>query len=312
MAANVFTELVPEVDRLVASGEFVWVEIHDPDDTLVDRLAEVFSLHPLSVVDLRQFGQRSRLEHFGDHLGGVFYGAQPDTGAPHMLEVHFFASEHWLVTVHRDPIPTLHDLRDRVIERGMPDPSMLLYKLFETLTESFFPALDRIDDAIDDVEAAILEGADQGQVERIIRLRRVLVDLRRVISPQRDMFTTGGDLLAEIPGSTPNRDEYFRDVRDHLIRVSEVIDAQRDLLAGAMDLYLSTVSFRQGEINKQLTLIATIFLPLTFITGFFGQNFGFMVADLIRGPASFWVFGVGSLVVSGLGLFWWFRRQGWA
>lgn len=311
MAAHVFTELTPEVDALVAAGEFVWVEIHDPDDTQIDRLAESFSLHPLSVVDLREFGQRARLERFGDHLGGVFYGAEPDGGAPRMRELHFFVSEHWLVTVHREPIPQLHHLRDRILEHGMPDPSLLMYKIFETLTESFFPALERIDDEIDDLEGEIVEGAEQAQVEQIIRLRRVLVDLRRVISPQRDMLTAGGELLADIPGTRPFRDEYFRDVRDHLIRVSEMIDAQRDLLAGAMDLYLSTVSYRQGEINKQLTLIATIFLPLTFITGFFGQNFGYMVADLIRSPAVFWVFGVGSLVVSGLGLLVWFRRQGW-
>ncbi|UUY03265.1 magnesium transporter CorA family protein [Svornostia abyssi] len=311
MAAHVFTELTPEVDALVAAGEFVWVEIHDPDDTQIDRLAQSFSLHPLSVTDLREFGQRGRLERFGDHLGGVFYGAHPDGGTPQMREVHFFASAKWLVTVHREPIPQLHELRDRVIEVGMPEPSMLLYKLFDTLTESFFPAIERIDDEIDDLESAIVESADQAQVEQIVSLRRVLVEMRRVISPQRDMLTSGGELLADIPGTNPYRDEYFRDVRDHLIRVSEMIDAQRDLLAGAMDLYLSAVSYRQGEINKQLTLIATIFLPLTFITGFFGQNFGYMVADLIRSPAVFWVFGVGSLVVSGLGLLVWFRRQGW-
>ncbi|MGK2938975.1 MAG: magnesium transporter CorA family protein [Solirubrobacteraceae bacterium] len=311
MAVNVFTELTPEVDALVAAGAFVWVEIHDPDDTQIERLAETFSLHPLSVVDLRQFGQRARLERFGDHLGGVFYGAEPDGGAPRMRELHFFVSAQWLVTVHREPIPQLHDLRDRVVAQGMPDPSLLMYKLFETLTESFFPALERIDDEIDDLESQIVESAAQQQVEQIIQLRRVLVELRRVVSPQRDMLTSGGELLAEIPGTRPHRDEYFRDVRDHLIRVSEMIDAQRDLLAGAMDLYLSTVSYRQGEINKQLTLIATIFLPLTFITGFFGQNFGYMVADLIRSPAVFWIVGVGSLVVSGVGLLIWFRRQGW-
>lgn len=309
MATHVFTELTPEVDALIEAGEFVWVEIHDPDDTQIDRLAQCFSLHPLSVTDLRQFGQRSRLERFGDHLGGVFYGAEPDGGTPQMRELHFFVSAKWLVTVHREPMPQLHALRDRVV--GPPDPSLLLYKIFEALTESFFPALERIDDEVDDLESEIVASAEQAQVARIISLRRVLVELRRVISPQRDMLTSGGDLLADIPGTPPYRDEYFRDVRDHLIRVSEMIDAQRDLLAGAMDLYLSTVSYRQGEINKQLTLIATIFLPLTFITGFFGQNFGYLVADLIRSPAVFWVFGVGSLVVSGFGLLVWFRRQGW-
>lgn len=311
MAVNVCTELGPEVDALVAAGEFVWVEIHDPDDTQIDRLAQTFSLHPLSIVDLRQFGQRGRLERFGDHLGGVFYGAQPNGGVRPMCEVHFFVCERWLVTVHRDPVPQLHALRDRVRAHGMPDPSLLLYKLFEALTESFYPALERIDDEVDEIESDILVGPAQGHVERIIGLRRSLVEMRRVISPQRDMMTAGGELLAELPGAPHGRAEYFRDVRDHLIRVSEMIDALRDLLSGAMDLYLSTVNNRQGEINKQLTLIATIFLPLTFITGFFGQNFGYLVADVMRGPTSFWVLGVGSLILSGAALVVWFRRQGW-
>jgi magnesium transporter len=311
---HVFHELTPEVRRLVEAGEFVWVDVDDPDDTQVDALAACFDLHPLGVTDLREFGQRPRLERFGDHLGGVAYGAVPgpyDDGGPKLREVHIFVSATWLVTVHREPLDVLHELRDRVAQKDGLDPSLLLYHLFETLTQTFFPALELIDDEIDEVEGDIIRDPDQEQLTQVIRLRRVVIDLRRVISPQRDMFITGGDLLLEMLDAPPERVAYFRDVRDHLVRVSELLEALRDLLTGAMDLYLSTVSNRQSEINKQLTLIATIFLPLTFVTGFFGQNFGWMVADVIRTQTAFWVFGVGSLVVSGVLLLWFFRRRGW-
>lgn len=311
---HVFHELTPEVHALVEAGEFVWVDVDDPDDTQIDALASCFDLHPLSVSDLREFGQRSRLERFGDHLGGVFYGAVPGPygdGGPHLREVHIFVSQTWLVTVHREPLDVLHQLRDRIAEKDGLDPSLLLYHLFETLTDSFFPALALIDDEIDDVESEIVAGPVQDQLTQIIHLRRVLVGLRRVVSPQRDMLISGGELLLDVLHAPADRAAYFRDVRDHLVRVNEMLDALRDLLAGAMDLYLSAVNTRQGEINKQLTLIATIFLPLTFVTGFFGQNFGWMVSELIRSREAFWIFGVGSLVVSCAALLVFFRRRGW-
>lgn len=312
--ARVFHELTPEVRGLVAAGEFVWVDVDDPDDTQIDALADCFDLHPLSVTDLREFGQRSRLERFGDHLGGVFYGAVSGPygdGGPQLREVHVFVSATWLVTVHREPLDALHELRDRVAQKDGLDPSLLLYHLFETLTETFFPALALIDDEIDEVESDIIAGPDQEQLTQLIHLRRVVVRLRRVVSPQRDMLITGGELLLDVLHAPADRAAYFRDVRDHLVRVNEMLDALRDLLAGAMDLYLSTVNTRQGEINKQLTLIATIFLPLTFVTGFFGQNFGWMVTEVIRTQAAFWLFGVGSLVVSSVVLWVFFRRRGW-
>ena len=105
--------------------------------------------------------------------------------------------------------------------------------------------------------------------------------------------------------------DYFRDIYDHLIRISDLIDSYRDLLSGATDLYLSTVSNRQNDVMKQLTVIATIFLPLSFITGFFGQNFGFMVNDLIKDSWTFWVVGVGSMLATCVALLTFFRRKGW-
>ena len=111
--------------------------------------------------------------------------------------------------------------------------------------------------------------------------------MRKVVTPQRDLFARSIDQIAELPGLELDERDYFRDVYDHLIRISDLIDSYRDLLSGATDLYLSTVSNRQNDVMKQLTVIATIFLPLSFITGFFGQNFGYLVSDLIepRGPS---------------------------
>ena len=128
----------------------------------------------------------------------------------------------------------------------------------------------------------MIDDASEQDLQRIFSLKRDLVAMRRVITPMRDMFARDAERIAELPGLQTDDQLYFRDLYDGLIRVSELVDSYRDLLSGATDMYLSTVANRQGEINKQLTIIATIFLPLTFLTGFFGQNFAFLTGHVIN------------------------------
>ena len=171
--------------------------------------------------------------------------------------------------------------------------------------------LTRIDDAIDTLEEQLIEDTSSEQLQRIFSIRRDLVAMRRVITPMRDMFQRSGDRIASLPGLETDDKLYFRDLYDGLIRTSELVDSYRDLLSGATDMYLSQVANKQGEINKQLTIIATIFLPLSFLTGFFGMNFSFLTDRVINQAWSFWVLGVGLLVISVAGLAIWFKRKRW-
>jgi magnesium transporter len=212
------------------------------------------------------------------------------------------------VTIHRDPLPPLDHQREQLDGRVLHSEQFLLYRVLDSLTDSFFPILSDLDDEIDDLEAAVIAEPTEQQLERLFALKRQLVTMRKVITPQRDMFARSVDQIGELPG---HERDYFRDIYDHLIRISDLIDSYRDLLSGATDLYLSTVSNRQNDVMKQLTVIATIFLPLAFITGFFGQNFGFMVNHLINSTWTFWVIGVGSMVTTCLGLVVFFRRKRW-
>jgi magnesium transporter len=157
----------------------------------------------------------------------------------------------------------------------------------------------------------VLADPTNEQLERLFSLKRQLVAMRKVVTPQRDLFARSIDQIAELPGLELDERDYFRDIYDHLIRISDLIDSYRDLLSGATDLYLSTISNRQNDVMKQLTVIATIFLPLGFITGFFGQNFGFMVNHLLTREWTFWDVGVGSMVATVIGLLIFFRRKGW-
>jgi magnesium/cobalt transport protein CorA len=221
-------------------------------------------------------------------------------------------SERFLVTVHREDCPALTEIRRRYRkrERSIDQPSLLLHRVVDGLVDSFFPSLAELDDRIDELEDAIFLKADETQLQEIFQMKRLLVGMRKTVTPQRDAFATLMGGVAELPGLTEDDEHYFRDVYDHLIRISDLIDSYRDLLTGAMDVYLSTVSNRTNAVMKQLTIIATIFLPLTFITGFFGQNFDWMVSHVHSGPM-FLVLGVGSEIVALLALLAFFRRRGW-
>jgi magnesium transporter len=187
---------------------------------------------------------------------------------------------------------------------------MLLHGVLETLVDGFFPALAAFDDEIDELEDAILARPTDDQLGRLFEMKRSLIGVRKLITPARDTFAGIVAGVEQLPGMTPDAERYFRDLYDHLIRISDLVDSYRDLLSGVLDTHLSTVSNRLNAVMKQLTVIATVFLPLTYLTGFFGQNFSALV-DSISGWPAFLVFGIGveALAVVVLLVLFWVR--GW-
>jgi magnesium transporter len=296
----------------MARDEFFWLDLTPPDRAQLDQLHQIFGFHPLALEDTEHFGQRPKLDDYGDYVFMVFYGAwrhRQDNAEP-LREVHLFISGKYLVTVHSDPLPPLDQQREQLAGRCLHSEQFLLYRVLDSLVDSFFPLLSDMDDEIDELEVAVLDEPDEQQLQRLFALKRELVAMRKVVTPQRDLFVRSVDRIAELPGLRLDERDYFRDVYDHLIRISDLIDSYRDLLSGATDLYLSTISNRQNDVMKQLTVIATIFLPLAFITGVFGMNFGVLVRHITT-AWSFWVLGVGSMVLTVLGLLAFFRRKSW-
>lgn len=304
------------VDREAISGllsrdEYFWLDLDDPGDGEERFLAETFHFHALALEDLRKRGQRPKLEDYGDYMFLVYYGAcerAGEAGEIELQEVHAFISGGYVVTAHAGKIAALAEARQRLEAQPPRSEQFVVYRVIDALTDSFFPVLERLDEELERLEEEIFGAPSPAHLEQITRLRRQLVELRRVASPQRDLLARGTEDILEIPGLQADSREYFRDVYDHAIRISEQIDSYRDLLAGSRDAYLSTVSNRLNQITKQLTVVATIFLPLSFLVGFFGQNFGWLVRN-IRSETDFFVFGVGSAVLSLLLLLVWFRRS---
>jgi magnesium transporter len=297
------------IAALLADDEYFWLDLSDPGEEEIAALEEVFSFHPLALEDMLKRGQRPKLDDFGEYMFLVYYGARSgdDGGEIALEEVHAFLSGSYIVTAHLGGCAALVEARERLEAKTPRSEQFVIYRVLDGLTDTFFPVLDRLDERMERLDGEIFDRPDPAQLEEITTLRRELVALRRVVTPQRDLLARGVDDILELPGLEADSRNYFRDVYDHAIRISDQIDSYRDLLAGTRDAYLSVVSNRLNQITKQLTVVATIFLPLSFIVGFFGQNFRWLV-DNVGSEADFFVLGVGSLLLSVIALLIWFRR----
>ncbi|MEN9796659.1 MAG: magnesium/cobalt transporter CorA [Pseudomonadota bacterium] len=297
--------------ELAARPGLRWVDVVAPDEALLNELKPIFGLHRLAMEDCLHLDQRPKLEEFKGHLFLVLHGFEAKRGSAEleleMQELHLFLGSDWVMTVHDGQMGAVKALRARLLK----DPAEVLgrgadhlaYLLADAMVDADFPLVERINETIDRLEDQLFSGFKQGQQLQLFAVKRQLVTLRRILSPQRDVIA-----LLSRPGMPHVQERttfYFRDVHDHLIRLHEQIDAGRDILGNVLDAYLSMVALRTGDISKQLTVIATVFLPLTFLTGFFGMNFDvlskreylyFVVACAVALPISMVVF---------------FRRKGW-
>jgi magnesium transporter len=265
-----------EVGAWTAGRGLLWLDVPVTEPGDVAWLDSALHLHPLVLEDLEHRNQRPKADEYPNLLFIVLFGTLRDeSGELALSEVHVLLGDGWLVTVSDAEIPALSQLWgacEKRPETGGGGSAQLLYRICDTLVDSVFPILDDVDDDIDRIETAIVERADAGTVADIFRLKRELNILRRVLGPQRDLLQLlSGPRIARLDAEAQL---YLRDVYDHAVRMVEQIDSYRDIVTGALDVYLSSVSNRLGEQTRRLTIVATIFLPLTFLTGFFGMNFG--------------------------------------
>jgi magnesium transporter len=302
------------VHAALAGKDFFWLDLDDQatDGTVSDLLTNSFKFHHLAVQSAERFKQRPRIDTYDDFAYMVARGADPDH--TDQAEVHCFWTERYAVTVHRGKCPAVAHVREWLENHPLSSvaspPLVVVYLIVGGLVDSFFPILSKFDDKIDSLEDDILKAPTEAQLGELFQLKRSLMNMRKIVAPERDMIASINTGVNNVPGLTEEGTRYFRDLYDHLIRVSDQVDNYRDLLSSVMDTHLSTVSNRLNVVMKQLTIIATIFLPLSFLTGFFGQNFGFLVRNIMP-TWTFWVFGVAVEIVTAVALVVVFRRRGW-
>jgi magnesium transporter len=299
------------VSQALTSAEPFWLDLVDMDAPQTAWLSDIFKFHPLAVEDAEHFGQRPKLEQYDDFVQLVLYGSADD--GKDSVEVHCFYAANYVVTVRRGASQIMDDVRAHAVAWRHSAPAssvMLLYRIADHLVDSYFPMMARFDDEIDALEEAILAKPTDEQIGTLFAMKRQLISLRKLVTPERDMLASLVAGAQDLPGMTDDAERYFRDLYDHLIRLSDLVDSYRDLLTSAVDTHLSTVSNRLNEVMKQLAIIATIFLPLSWLTGFFGQNFFWLVSRL-GGPWIFLLLGVGSEAIAIVILVRMFRKRGW-
>ena len=254
-----------------------WIDLVAPTDEDLSLLGERFRFHPLALEDCAHADQRPKAEEYGEYMFIVVQGFECPPEPAEQLpwhELHAFLGPNYLVTVHDGTIPALEQAWQRVagdpalMRRGI---DFVYYLVCDRMVDDNFPVLDRIADELETIEGEVLETPDKSILARIFALKSQLVSMRKVLSPQRDLFA----LLARRDDERISQRTalYLRDVYDHLARIVESVEGNRDLLSNALDAYMSAQGQRTNDIMKALAILSAVFMPLTFITGFFGQNF---------------------------------------
>ena len=296
----------------VCHDDGFWLDIQGPDQDDFTLLEKVFGFHHLTIEDIQHQDQRPKLEEYhGYTFIVIFTGTLAAQGKVTFREHHMFVSKDYLVTVHDEPAELLVELAGRIKrspELTKGNPGFLTYLVIDELVDSLFPLLETLDERIDGLEDQILDKATPELLGDIYKLKHQVIELRKFIGAQRDLFQRLITHSIDIHGEELTL--YWRDVHDHLIRQYETVESLRDLLTGAMDVYLSTVSNRLNNTMKALTVIASLFLPLTFLTGFFGMNFLYLTGNLEPSTPSFAI-GIAVMLSSVVIQFYFFRRRGW-
>lgn len=285
-------------EAIGVKGRPLWVDIQAPGEDDFKLLESVLGLHSLTVEDMRHEGQRPKWEDYPGYIFLVLI--TPEWAGGHLIahEQHLCISSSWVVTVRSQSSPWLDGLRKRLAS----DPSLsqdrvtfLTYLVADAIVDATFPALDAIDGEVDALEDRLVTEASQQDLAEITTLRHSVTDLRRTLGAQRDCFQRL--VTQSLDPKDTDSALYFRDIYDHLVRQYETVDSLRDLLSGAMDTYLSSVSNRLNSTMKTLTVMASLFLPLTFLTGFFGMNFAFET-DRVQPTGLDFAGGIGLMVLS--------------
>lgn len=296
----------------IEPDELLWVDLENPTPEEADVLRDYFQLHPLAVEDTLIEIQYPKLDVYPEYIFLVLHGINymRDTREFTTAEIDVFLGKQFLITHHDHRMRSVRDMRQRILQ----DPNLMrtgldvvIQGILDKVVDHYFPELEKLEDRIEESEDEIFAAAqDRETLNRILRLKRDLMHLKRIVFPQREVFNRLS--RDEIPYIRPSTRLYFRDTYDSLFRMTDIADNYRDLLTGFLDIYMSAASNRLNETMKFLTVISTICIPMTVVAGIYGMNFRFM-------PEIDWKYGyffsLFLMLGIGLGMFIFFRKKGW-
>jgi magnesium transporter len=257
---------------LAAEDHRVWVDLVSPDEEQVMAAADALGLHPLIAEDIRERNQRSKIESFDQDVVHIVLFALHYSGEAAAAEVDFVLGTGYLLTVHDGALSpsSAAPLRFGVEHALKKGPDYLFYAIADTIVDGYFPVLDKLGDDIDELQDRVMETASDWTLQRLFAMKRELIDLRRATSPAREIFNQLTN--REVGFIDPKHVVYFRDVYDHLIRVTDEIDNYRDLVSGTLDIYVSIVNNDLSRIMKRLTGVTVLLAGIGAVAGIFGMS----------------------------------------
>jgi magnesium transporter len=289
----------------------LWVDFGaEPLEAVEPHLRDTFAFHALAIDDALRETHVPKIDDWGDYVYVVVHGVTFEhvTCTLTTCELDIFLGPNYLVTHHRHPIEAVERVwrntcqDQRRVEYG---PDHLLYEVLDTLTTDYMPVIDALDAVLDQLEDEVFAQPTSQTLSTIFTVKRAALHLRRIIGPQREVLN---ELARDDYRVIDPKDRmYLRDVYDHLVRLVDLNETLRDLTSGVLDTYLSVTSNRINEVMKVLTVISALFMPISFLAGFFGMNFD---ALPFTNP---WLLGgaVGAMLVTPLLMLRWFRHRGW-
>jgi magnesium transporter len=308
--ANQLEHLTPDdvPQALLRGDRTLWFHLDAPTAEELALLEKELRIHHLTVEDIVKQNQRPKIESFEHYVYLAIHPLQrKEDWIMEPSELDLLLGRHWLVSAHYGPLAGIIEnagLNERIVTALGRGSDFLLYTLVDLVVDSYFPILDAIDDEIDDLEDRLLAGTKPEDMNRLLALKRSLVRVRRAVSPQREVFNQL--TRHDFPFLQPENSVYFRDVYDHLIRITEELDSLRDILSGVLEIHLASTSNQLNATMKRLTAWGTMFIVLSVIAGIYGMNFEYM-------PELHWRYGYLAvlflMVLISAGLYFYFKRK---
>ncbi len=304
------TETANGLRTILDNPGLLWLDLDDPMSHVLDDLAAHYGFHELAVEDCRHNVQLAKLDYYDGYsfliINSTHYTEEPCE--LRVREIDAFIGGDYIVTVHQGPSNAVDDIQKRLgaSAKHFERPDQVLHAVIDVVVDRYLPTLDHIGDTIDKVEDELLIKPNVALLSTIFDLKRGLLQFRRAVASQRELL----NML--IRDDTPFVHEemriYFRDVYDHAVRAMDLVETYRDLLTGGLDIYLTQMANRTNDIVKGLTILATIMLPLTLVTGYFGMNFESM--PLLKNPNGVWYTTVAMLVIT-ISMLAFFKHKKW-
>jgi magnesium transporter len=299
------------------SGGLLWVDLDgEPIENCEQVLLGIFGFHPLAVDDALHQTHIPKVDDWGDYLFLVFYNLQyltSDELSIQTQELDIFLGKHYLVTYHNQPVPTIERIRDTCqrdklsLSKGT---AYLLYQLLDDMIAHYMDVVEEVNQEIDLIEDQVFTNPKPATLDRIFTLKRTLLHLRRLLVPQREVLYKLSRIDFQV--FDVELGIFFRDVYDHAARLEAIIESLRDLAGSALEMYLLIINNRMNEVMKTLTIITTLFMPLAFITGFFGMNFFQATLPLEAWTGKFaFVITTGLIILVPVGMYLWMRKRAW-